>query len=110
MSELVPHKPLDIEYVRKLRDDAKLALADLDTRREWARSKSGSPVVTMMLCAEIGRLQLERAEMLTTMREVQGVLAQLTKPNMKTGAGNIYFSAVAAETRARTVIAKAEPQ
>jgi hypothetical protein len=52
------HKPLDAQFVGQINADAMKAIGDTKARQKWSDSKSGSPVVTNMLCAEIARLNM----------------------------------------------------
>ena len=61
-------KPLNAQLVGKINADAMKALTDVRARAKWGDSNSGSPVSTNMLCAEIARLNLERAVMLAALR------------------------------------------
>lgn len=44
------------------------ALADVTARRKWGNSKSGGPVTTNLLCAEIARLNIVQEEMLAALK------------------------------------------
>lgn len=51
--------PLPPAYIARIREGAKKALSRNELRRNWADSEFSSPVMTMQLCAEIARLNIE---------------------------------------------------
>lgn len=52
-------KALPVEYVARIHKAAKKATGSVIRRREWPDSEWSSPVVILMLCAEIARLNIE---------------------------------------------------
>lgn len=56
---MTERKSLDAQFVGKVNRDAMKALEDVRARRKWGDSRSGSPITTNMLCAEIARLNIE---------------------------------------------------
>lgn len=60
---VLERKPLDQYFVGRVYLGATEALGDTVKRRKWGESKHGSPAVTVSLCAEIVRLNMEIAKM-----------------------------------------------
>lgn len=67
--DLTSRKPLDAQFVGKINQDAMKALEDVVARRAWPDSKSGNPITTNILCAEIARLNLQMERLQTILRE-----------------------------------------
>lgn len=55
--------PLPPAYIARIRDAAKRALSGNEFRRKWADSEWCSPMMTMQLCEEIARLNVEMEEL-----------------------------------------------
>lgn len=85
----------------RARSDAYLSVADADAHR--AAGTDPYEAIGRLIVKAVN----ERDELIAAMREAQAVLSQLTAPDMKIGAGDIYFRARAAEVEARAVLARA---
>lgn len=72
-------KPLTAEYVGEVHRAAMRAIGDVNTRRRWPDHKHGSPVATMLLCAEVARLNIERAELLAALQELAAAETETQK-------------------------------
>lgn len=87
--------PLPASYVKRIHEATKRAISDAHRRQRWGDSEAGSPVVTMMLCSEVARLNLLQADLLAALQGLMRVC-----PSERLG------MTLAEYTAARAVIAK----
>lgn len=107
---LVPQQPrrvLDARFVGKTNADAMRALGDVVARRKWATSKSGSPITTNLLCAEIARLSIINTEMLAALQALVKISVAVEASVGDPTAESTNERLAAAEKQARAAIARA---
>lgn len=98
-------KTLDAQFVGQVNHDAMKALGDVTARRKWADSKSGSPITTNMLCAEIARLNIELDKILAfeaVLQQIKTFCAANATPNGNHGTALVFVEALAATALSST--------
>lgn len=79
-SEPTKRRPfIGAEDVNKWHRAAMRALGDVVARRKWGDSKPGSPVTVMVLCEDVSRLQIARADLLTAANLALARLGELNR-------------------------------